>query len=420
MPTPSKLLTLQRRATVFAVVSVLLGFVWVFRSDATTTQTKEDLPRLFEGFSGANAHAIELVQAGGAAAGAAEKRVKLVRRVNERTGEDAWVVASSFDHPANQDNVSRLLSELANARVSGEVTRRADTFTQYLKDGGKDGDWVKVTVTEQAGKELARLGVGARSWKTGETNVLLETGGPPRVVRVRDLTEDSARAASDAWLKTRIFDGLESKDVESFEVVQKVELDGKASTRTLAFTKRPQEAAKEGEGPPPERGWDMTSPTPGPALRTAVEDALRSMTGMLFEEVVDKLASGDGDAKYGFAAPEVVARVTLAPPGPGQAPVTARLVLGALDPAKQVWYARRGDQPYVYTVKDAEWTTGRLRNDPSKFVEAPKEPEKPPEPAAPPAPPPEGSVGDPDGTPPEGEKPPEPAPAPPTPAEQPK
>jgi hypothetical protein len=420
MTTPSKLVRLRRRATVFAVVSVLLAIVCVFRSAETTTQKKEDLPRLVEGFSGANAHAIELVQAGSAATGGVERRVKLVRRANERTGEATWVVASSFDHPANQDNVARLLSELANARVSGEVTQRAETFVQYVKDGGKDGDWVKVTVTEQAGKELARLGVGAHSWKTGETNVLLETGGPPRVVRVRDLTEGSAKATSESWLKTRVFDGLDSKDVESFEIVQKVELDGTASTRTLAFTKRPQEAAKEGEGPPPERGWDMTSPTPGPALRTSVEDALRSMTGMLFEEVVDKLASGDGDAKYGFAAPEVVARVTLAPPAPGQAPVTARLVLGALDAEKKVWYARRSDQPFVYTVKDAEWTTGRLRNDPSKFVEAPKEPEKPPEPAAPPAPAPEGSVGDPDGTPPEGEKPPEPAPAPPAPSEQPK
>jgi hypothetical protein len=245
------------------------------------------------------------------------------------------------------------------------------------------------------------------------------------------MTGDSAKVKPEAWFEARMFPGLDRQDIESFEVKQRVELEGKVTTRTLAFTKRPQDAAKPpepGKPPeaPPERGWDMTSPDPGPASRVDVEDLVHNFTGLLFEDVIDRPKGTDGDAKHGFDAPEIVATATLLRARPDDEPQRITLTIGKLDPATKKWSARRSGASWVFSLKDDERTVGRFRNDPSKFKETPKPgaADAPKDGAPPPAP---GDVGNPDGpadgTLPKdpapgapGEKPPEPKPGEPAPA----
>lgn len=442
----SRLQTLKRRTLVLSGVIVVLTGILVFRPSAATTQVTEDLPTLVAGFSGPNAASIEIEQTTGKGADAKQKVVRLQKRTT-REGGDAWVVTTAFDYPANETSVSRLLSELAKARVAGESTRRPEAFADYAEGGA----WTRVTIQDAADKDLVVLGVGTSSWKSGETNVLLEKDQPPRVVRVRNFSGDSASTRPESWFESRLFPGLESAQVESFEVVQKVEVDGKPATRVLSFKKRPQEAAApSGDGkpapPPPERGWDLVAPEPGPASRVDVEDLVRAFTGMLFEEVVGRPKGDEDAAKHGFDAPEVTATAVLAPEQPGAPARSFVLTIGKQDPEKKTWFARRGSlgrgevrtDPWVFTLRDASETVGRFRNDPSKYKEAPKkEPAKdgaPPGPAGgPPGPAPAPEMGSPDGPPkepaapppapaaPGTAKPPEPAPppAPPAPPEKP-
>ena len=404
----TRLAQLKRRTLIFSgVIAVLAGWL-VFRPAETSTQRTEDLPALVPGFSSENAAFVDLRQGGSVMTGGQERLVTLKQR-RERDGSATWVVSSAFDYPANDTYVSRLLSELAKARIVGERTRREDTFSDYAQDGA----WIEVKVKDASEKELATVGIGKSSWKTGETNVLLRQGGPARVVAVRNMSGDSAKVKPEAWFEARMFPGLDRDDVEAFEVLQKVELEGKVTTRKLAFTKRPQEAAKPPEPgkppePPPERGWDMTSPDPGQASRVDVEDLVHAFTGLLFEDVIDRPKGTDGDAKHGFDAPEIVATATLARARPEDAPQRVTLTIGKLDPATKKWSARRSGATWVFSLKDDERAVGRFRNDPSKFKEAPKPSaaDAPKDGAPPPAP---GDAGSPDG-PGDGTPPKEPAP----------
>lgn len=410
----SKLDRLKRRLAVLAGgIVILTGLILVLGSPSAAQRTA-DLPPLLPGFASANAASVELRQAPSLLSGGKERVVRLARTAPDRSGATSWVVASAHDYPANQERVDRLFSELAAARVGSEATRRSEAFTDYVEDGA----WVEVTVKDATGGTLAALGVGKSSgpaYGGGDTYMRLD--GPPRVVRVKGFGADLVKAMPEAWLLTRLFNDLESAQVEAIEVVQKVEVDGKPSTRTLSFTKRPAEAPAapapgEPPPPPPERGWDMTLPEIGPASRLDVEDLVRAFTGLLFEDVVDRVQSGEGDAKYGFDAPEIVAKVTLAPAEPGKRGRVAILTLGRKDPATNVWYARRSPDTWVFTLKDNDWSVGRFRNDPSKYKATPPpapETPKPPEPA-PAAPAPEG--GSPDGPAP-APGPAQPAPAPP-------
>ena len=432
----SRVHDLKRRSLIFGGATVVLVGLLVFRGSPVSTQTTEDLPALAPGFTSASAATIELRQAaGGDKPGEPAKAVRLVRR-RDAEGAESWVVASAFDYPANETSVSRLLSELAKGRVAAESTRREEAFADYAQDGR----WTDLTIQDAQGKELVALGVGKHSWQTSETNVLLRRDGPPRVVRVRNFGGDSASTRPEAWFESRMFPGLESDHVESIEVVQKVEVDGKPTTRRLAVVRRPEEPApapEPGKPPPlpPERGWDMTSPEQVRASREDVDNLVRAFTGLLFLDVVAQPAGAEEDAKHGFDAPEVVATVTLPPEQPNRPGRKLGLTLGKFDPEKKVWTARRAGARWVFTVSDNE-TVGRFRNDPAKYKEtpkptAPKEPAKdgpkepakdgPKEPAKDGAPPAPADLGSPDGPPKEGapkEAPPkEPAPAEPKPGE---
>src|SRR5688572_500523 len=118
-----RLAVLKRRTLVLTGVIVLLGGLLVFRRAETSTQRTEDLPALVPGFSSENAATIDLQQGGSLMTAGQERVVKLATR-RERDGSERWVVASAFDYPANDTYVSRLLSEIAKARVVGEATRR--------------------------------------------------------------------------------------------------------------------------------------------------------------------------------------------------------------------------------------------------------------------------------------------------------
>ncbi len=409
-----KLVSLKRRCAVFGALIALCSVALVFRPAETSTQRTEDLPALFEGFSSAGVTSIELTQGGSLLSGGKPRRVLLERR-EARDGTPVWVVASAFDYPAGDTQVTRLLSEISQARVVTETTRRAEAFDQYVEDGS----WIEVKLKGEAGAGVAAFGVG----KARDSETHLRLDAPARVVRVRNFNASSARATPEAWFQARMFPDLESRNLETLEVVQKIEVDGQPSTRKLSFVKRAQEAAVAGE-PPPERGWDMTSPEAAPASRVDVDDLARALVGLIFQDVVAKPETGDGDAKFGLAVPEIVATATFTPLEPGKPGKRISLTLGALDAETKLWYARRGGAPYVFTVRDDDYATGRLRNDPSKYKETPKPAgDKPAGDApgdAPPAPdaPKDGGIGDPDGgAGPGGEKPPEPAPEPPQPPE---
>jgi|GEM_PF-4277220 len=399
-----KLITLKRRCAVFGALIVLCSLALVFRPAETSTQRTEDLPALVDGFASASADSIEITQGGSLLSGGEPRRVLLERR-QTREGTPVWVVASAFDYPAGDTQVTRLLSEISQARVVTETTRRADAFEQYVEDGS----WIEVKVKDQAGAGLAAFGVG----KARDSETHLRLDAPARVVRVRNFAASSARATPEAWFQARMFPDLESRNIETLEIVQKTEVDGQPTTRKLSFVKRAQEAAVDGE-PPPERGWDMLSPESAPASRVDVDDLARSVVGLIFRDVVARLETGDGDPKLGFAAPEIVATAVFAPLAPGKPGQRIMLTLGALDADTKLWYARRGGAPYVFTVADDDYTTGRLRNDPSKYKETPKPlGDKPVDAPAGPDAPKDDGIGDPDGGPgPDVPKSPEPAPVP--------
>lgn len=414
----TRLTTLKRRTLVLTGAIVLLSAFLVFRPAETSTQRTEDLPELVPGFSSENAAAIELKQ-GGSAMTAGKDRVVALTAERRRDGSKHWLVASAFDYPANETYVARLLSEIAKARVVGEATQREATFSDYAQDGA----WIEVTVKDAGDKVLAAVAIGKNSWKTGETNVLLRQGGPPRVMRVRHLSGDSAQVKPEAWFEARMFPGLEREGVESFEVLQKVELDGKITPRRLAFRRRAKEAAKPAEpGKPPEpptpRGWDMVSPEEAPASTPDVDDLVHAFTGLIFQDVIDRPKGAENDAKHGFDAPEVVATATFPPMQPGEDPQKVMLTVGKLDPATKLWSAKRAGSPWVFSLKDDERGIGRFRSDPSKFRETPKPAEPAKDATPPPAP---GEPGSPDGdaqppkepTPPKEPPTPAPAPAPP-------
>lgn len=376
-----KIESLRRRITVLSILAVALAAAWVFRPAEVSTQRTEELPALVEGFTSDQAARITLEQAGSLITAGTARKVTLERRAT-RDGGTAWAVSSAFGYPAGDDKVARLLSEISQARVSSEATRRSEAFEQYVQDGA----WVEVKVEDAAGKVLAAFGVG----KALEAETALRVNTPaPRVLRVRNFAAWSARAVPEAWLETRMFPDADARSLEQLEIVQRVEVEGQPSTRTILLRKLAQEAAPEGQ-PLPERGWELVGEGGGPASRAEVEDVARALTGLIFQDVVAR-AEGKPDARYGLDRPEVVATGTFASTEPGKPGARIRLALGAKDGDGKAWYARRGTEDWVFTVRDDDYSTGRLRADPSKFKAAP------PAPAAPP--PAEVPQGSPDGEP---------------------
>ncbi|MFM8980294.1 MAG: DUF4340 domain-containing protein [Planctomycetia bacterium] len=386
-----KIESLRRRILVLSILAVALAAAWVFRPAEVTTQRTEELPALVEGFTSDQATRISVQQAGSLQTAGAPRKVTLERRAT-RDGGSAWVVTSAFGYPAGDDKVARLLSEISQAKVASEATRRADAFEQYVQDGA----WIEVKVEDTAGKVLAAFGVG----KTLESETALRLDTPaPRVVRVRNFAAWSARPVPEAWLETRMFPDAEARNLEQLEIVQRVEVDGQPRTRTILLRKLPQEAAKEGQ-PAPERGWELLGDDGGPASRAEVEDVARALTGLIFQDVVAR-SEGKPDAKCGLDAPEVGATGTFASSEPGKPGARIRLALGAKDAEGKQWYARRGSEDWVFTVRDDDYSTGRLRADPAKFKAAPPAPPAAAEVPGAPAPLPGGQVpqGSPDGEP---------------------
>ena len=127
-----KIESLRRRITVLSILAVALAAARVFRPAEVSTQRTEELPALVEGFTSDQAARITLEQAGSLITAGTARKVRRERRAT-RDGGTAWAVSSAFGYPAGDDKVARLLSEISQARVSSEATRRSEAFEQYVR-----------------------------------------------------------------------------------------------------------------------------------------------------------------------------------------------------------------------------------------------------------------------------------------------
>jgi len=350
----SHLRSLERRTMVFGIVAVVLGAALWLLPEASTSVKKESLPLAFPGFERDSVKRIEITRG--------DEKIVL-----EEGNPGAWQLASHFRYPLSTPP-DRLLDAIAAARITAEVTRRADTFDKYA--GGKG--WIEVVTVDNRGRETVRFRVGR--YKYPETFLALGKGADQRIVKATSVSETVASLQARMWIETRMWPSLSAANMVRMDIEQR------ADNRTITLARRGESPAdvemavpeKDEKG---EKIYWMASPQQADAKKLAVEDLAREFTGMLIEDIVADSVGEAEKAKYGFDQPEIVATFSSKV---GEQVTKHKLIVGKRVEGKEQWYVRRGDQSWVFVV-DGSSGVSRMRQPPEEFLPA-KEEEKPSEP----------------------------------------
>ena len=351
---------LERRLIVFAALAVVFGGILLFRPSTVTGISSDSLALLVPEFEKEAVRKIELSQQAPGAEAA-----KVVRL--EKTSQ-GWVLPERFGYAALPGSVARLLDDVADARERSSVTRRAETFDKYR---GGDG-WVDLKMTDGAGKALVDMKIG-RADRT-DVFVRLKRGDGEEVVRAINLRPRLASVDSKSWIETQLWSsGLKASSVVRIDMISK------DAPQPISVVKRGASSEKLGVTVPDkdpevvEKVWWMLSPQTTDADTFEVQDVARSVTGMLVEDIVARAQSAADDAKYGFDKPEVRVKVWTED---GDVVTSHEMVVGAQNEARDAWFVRRMDAPWVYEVATGK-NINALRADHTKLVAKPgAKPEK--------------------------------------------
>ncbi len=377
----TKVQELARRNAILGGVAVVLVLYLVFRPSTTSAVSTEQLPALLpnltldavrevtlsreaskavEGQEPANDEA-----SGTALAGANQESIQLVQR---KEGE--WVIPSKGDYPADKTKVEAFLQDLVGAKIKKVVTERSGTFSEYA---GTDG-WTKVVIAG-SDKPLATFWIG-KSAEWPDSYVKRKVGGKEQVIRAYNLRSNRARIGVTDWVEARLWPGLTMDDVQRIDLFQKDE------KKTLSFERAPEEEKpsetepKEGEGEegrtkapdtpqkPAEIAWTMLAPQSGDAKKTAVENVIRSFTGMRLKDV---LADANGvDTGLDDPAYRVVVRLRVpqgakeGTEGERRVLLVGREMLDAEGKGTDTWTVKKADDDHVYLVATSSIADFRL------------------------------------------------------------
>ncbi len=347
----SHLRRLENRLIVFSALTVVLGGALLLVPDASTSVKKESLPLAFPDFASGAIRQIELTRG--------DEKLVL-----QQAAEERWVLASHFRYPLNTPP-QRLLDAIASARISSEVTTRADTFGKYAGSRG----WIDVSAVDTRGKVALHFAIGRYQYP--ETYLRLGSGKAQRIVKATGISETEAGLEVRSWIETRMWPSLSSKNFVRMDIEQR------ADKRTITLVKRGEspadvEMAVPGKDEKGEKLYWMASPRQADAKTLAVEDVAREFTGMLIQDVVAGSTTPAKDAEYGFDKPEIVA--TLYHKVNDQVS-KYKLTIGKRVPDKELWYARRGGDSWVFLVSSSGGVS-RMRQAPEEFLPKKEEPKK--------------------------------------------
>lgn len=141
-----------------------------------------------------------------------------------------WVLPGKNDHPASYVEVNKLLVGLAAMQTIEPKTSRADWFHFVALDAPPKGDGVEIAVSDDKGRELARLIVG-KSEDIGDPGgaigLFVRRPGETQSWLVRAQVEPRTNAGD--WIEKRVVDIdrsrlqstlFEQPDGKSFELVR--------------------------------------------------------------------------------------------------------------------------------------------------------------------------------------------------------
>ncbi len=388
---------LARRNVVLGVLAALLLVFVVLRPSPTSAVGEKAWPALFPKLKLDDVRTIEIARepkpASSLVKGEPEKKdpekkdqdgPKEVRI--ERVEGDAWTIPTNHDFPASPDRVRSFLEDVQKARLKKVVTERPDTFDDYAATTG----WTRIQILDAKGETLADLELGkAAGWP--DSFVRIKVDGKPRIVRAYNLSPDHSRVTLDAWVDDQLWPGLSVTDVNQVELFQTEEKNALSFARKTKPSE-PAGAGDEKEGDekkgdekgapkknPSEDGWVMRAPKEQDAETYKVENLVRTVAGMHFEDVVDRGSDSATLAKYGLDTPAYRVVLHLAPkpgakkPSDGEGE-TKSLVVGGRkmdsDGSKvKGWYVRRGDDDWIFEVADASMHD--LRSMPDAFLPPP-------------------------------------------------
>jgi hypothetical protein len=355
----TRIQNLQRRDLVLLGICVVLVAILILRPSPTSAVSTESLPALFPKFDKTKARAIVLHRIPPPKSDK-EKPVSggLSDMRLERQGEDKWVVKTAFDYPANPLKVQSLLEALEGAKVKSVATTRKDTFENYAPREG----WLQVKVLGAGESELVSFRLGkTATWP--DSYALLGKGDGDEVVRAYNLTSDKARMTVDAWAEARLWPSVDLPNVKKIDVFQRDE------KKTISLV-REEASAKKDEGKDaghektdkdkaPETTWRMTSPSDEKAETLAVENLVRSFTGMRFKDILSGSPDAAKEKEYGLDDPAY--RVTVTVDAGGKEPKIDILEIGKqlpdedgkVDATSAPWAVRRKDGPWVFSVTNA-------------------------------------------------------------------
>lgn len=360
---------LVRRNLVFAALTAAFLLVVLLRPSATSAvRSKENLTPLFPDLKAEDARAISVVRKETKDGKPVEHRLRLARIEGE------WKVETAWNHPADPEEVKKFLEKVKGSKEKAEPTRTAGKFGQFAD---KDG-FTEVEILGEGNVPLVKFGIG----KTGAGGVWSDTyvrvdpvgaaakgGATGRMTIATDMSTGIRTDVTD-WVERRIWDSFAAADVASLEIHQ-TEKD-----RTIVMN-RGARGENDTEDP-----WTVVKPEEGKGTSSAINNLVRSLTGLQMNAVVDSAAGPEAAAKYGFDKPEIVVTATGKPGRDGKTPVW-KLVIGKKVDQKEARYVRptegEKDSAWVYEVSD--WDVRDFRSEPSQWIEKKEEPKKPEEPA---------------------------------------